>query len=102
MSYKVLSSSLEFENCKNSDEFNKKLNELITSMERSEAPYTAKTRLIIEKISGRMTTTIKESTGLDDIQNRMFDELETLGHNICAAGKEPNKVSNEIEIEKEL
>lgn len=102
MSYKVLSSSLEFENCKNSDEFNRKLNELIANMEKSEAPYKAKVTLKVEKIDGRITTTTKEISGLNDLQIRMVDELESLAGGVCAVGKEPNKIENSIEIEKEL
>lgn len=101
MSSKVYNYSIEFDGCRYDDTFKAILKELITSMEKSPAPYEGKVSLVVEKKEGRVLSAKREVKGLSDEQLRIFEKLEQQAHAVSQECKEPNKIKNDVEIQKD-
>lgn len=101
MSSKVYTYSIEFDGCRYDETFKSILRDLIASMEKSPAPYEGKVSLVVEKKDGRVVSSTRAISGLSDEQMRLFEKLEQQAHAVSQECKEPNKIKNDVEIQKD-
>lgn len=93
---------IQFVNCDADANYRSKIDELVSSMEKSEAPYRGSVNLEISKKDGRVSVDTNDSNGLTDEHRQIYQSIVDMATKSSANGKEPNKVKTEISVEKEL
>lgn len=94
--------SVELTNCTADDKYHAKLNEILSSMKKSEAPYKGSIELEVEKNDGEVEVSTKKLENISDEAMKLFNELLDMAQTISKSGKEPNKVKTQVEVEKEI
>jgi len=102
MSYIKHTSKIALKGCRHSLDFQKKVEELIASMEKGDESIKAKVSIKVSRNGDSVKTKVKESEGLSDESVKIFNDLEEMAHDICKKGGDPSKVKGEIEVEKEI
>lgn len=103
MSQIIHTSKIELKGCRLSIEFQNKIDELITSLEKenSDEQISVKASFKIAREGETIETKSKKSEGLGDASLKIFDELEMIAQDLCTKGNDPSKIKIKIGLVSE-